>query len=118
MKGIKIKVEVDTGELDRAIEKANQLLKILENAQKINKITRLMKKPEMIQIHIERPDTLCAFSGKALCESCKGPVYLCDPEKNIECSHENCKSCFFTKDKRFSYNGTPICARSKTVRSL
>ena len=43
------------------------------------------------------------------------PVYLCDPEKNLECSKENCgEYCFWTKHKEYGLSEKPV----KYIRRL
>lgn len=61
---------------------------------------------------------ICAYSGKPLCDNCRGAVYRCDPEKNRECSKEMCGECRYTKNIKFAQDTNPICWRTEDEKML
>lgn len=63
-------------------------------------------------------DVICAYSGKPMCERCKGPLYVCDPKKNESCRKIWCMTynpatgvCRLTHNIQYAADQTPICSR-------
>lgn len=53
-------------------------------------------------------DKVCDF-----CKECRGPLYKCNPSKNVKCSKSSCYQnggpCHMTKNPEFSDDKIPIC---------
>lgn len=55
----------------------------------------------------------CAYSGQPMCERCKGPLYVCDPQKNTSCWKKHCleRHCGYTRHPEYAKDATPLCPR-------
>lgn len=73
--------------------------------KEITGLVREMQNRQSMVIHENRtPSSLTAKSTYEACRKHFGnPLYLCDPQKNTECSKTGCQnSCFMTANKAYA----------------